>query len=90
MHSRCRYRMHFGLRNVASDHWYSVLPNEQFLVIGAAHEFILLDESKGVDCTEMLCVFHGLLACSEVELEDLLGVCPAEEDIRIMFGGMKL
>lgn len=90
MHSSCRYRMHFRLGNMTSDHWYSVLPNEQFLVVRAAHEFVLLDEGKGVDCTEMLGVFHGLLAGSEVELEDFLGVCAAEEHVGVMLGRMEL
>lgn len=57
---------------MTSDNWNSILPNEQFLVIRAAHEFVLLNEGKGVDCAEMLGVFHGLFSSSEVELEDLL------------------
>lgn len=57
---------------MTSDNWNSILPNEQFLVIRAAHEFVLLNEGKGVDCAEMLGVLHGLFSSSEVELEDLL------------------
>lgn len=37
----------------------------------------------------MLGVLHGLLASSEVELEDLLGVCAAEEYVGIMLRRME-
>ncbi len=72
------------------DYWDSILPNEQFFIIGTTHEFVLFDKGKSVYRTQVLSVLHHLLPGTQVELEDLLGVGAAEEDMRVMLRRMEL
>ena len=51
------YGMHFRLTYILNNDWNSVLPDKEFLVVGTGNELlVVVEESDGVDCREMLVV----------------------------------
>jgi hypothetical protein len=90
MHSSGSDGVHFGLRDVSCHNRDSILPDKQFLIIRTADELVFFNKSQCVNCSQMLCVLHGLLASAQVELEDFLLIRPTEKYIWVVLGRMVL